>query len=125
MNRKYTAWIILSSLAVSFFFPSCYYDKEELLTKLDVCDTTAVLFSTDITAVLNESCLSCHTQANASGGVSLETYSDVKAQADNGKLLGTVTHANGFTAMPQGAPKLESCKIDKISAWIHQGAQNN
>jgi hypothetical protein len=45
--------------------------------------------------------------------------------ADNGKLVGAITHAAGFLPMPQSAPKLSDCNINKIKDWVNRGALNN
>jgi hypothetical protein len=58
-------------------------------------------------------------------GVKLEDYADVKEHADHGDLMGTITHAAGFPAMPQGGTKLSDCNINKIRAWINRGAEDN
>ncbi|MDE3142613.1 MAG: hypothetical protein KGL19_00565 [Bacteroidota bacterium] len=91
------------------------------------CDTSAVKYSADITSILQNNCYSCHGSGNTggSGGILLEGYSNLKIWADNGKLVGNVTHASGFVAMPYGLPKLPDCQVNKIVAWVHQGALNN
>lgn len=118
---------ILTLLAVSLFIISgCYYDKEDLLYGAATCDTTAVTYSQTIKSILtNNSCMSCHAGTIPSGSINLETYANVKATVDNGKLYGSITHASGYIAMPQGAPSMSSCDIKKIKAWIDAGAPNN
>lgn len=89
------------------------------------CTTANMKFSTDIAPILKANCNSCHNTSGATAGVNTETYSGVKLIADNGSLIGTITHASGFSPMPQGGPKLATCDINKIKAWIAQGIQNN
>ncbi len=108
---------------------SCYYDKADLLYpdgKIP-CDTTApAKFSTDVLPVMNANCNSgCHNTASASGGVILDTYNGVKSFVNNGRLMGSINHENGFSAMPQGGNKLNVCTIAKIQQWINAGALNN
>jgi hypothetical protein len=55
----------------------------------------------------------------------LDTYARVKTVADNGKLMGVITHANGFPQMPKGGNKLSDCNIAKIKKWVDAGAPNN
>ena len=123
---RYSRWIITILLFVSFFMQQCYYDSEEnLFPSESKCDSTNVTYSVSVTNIINNSCISCHNNSNASGGISLENYSGVKAQADNGKLMGTVTFASGYLAMPQGSSKLDDCSIATLQKWVDSGAPNN
>lgn len=108
----------------------CYYDSEEYLFPQtgNNCDTLNVTFSGSIVPLLENNCLSCHSNSTAAGlggNIRLEDYADVKARADDGKLLGTISHAGGFIPMPQGAPKLDECPINLVRIWITHGAANN
>lgn len=90
------------------------------------CNTANMRFVTDVVPILQTNCYACHSNANQSvSGISLEGYSNVRVQVDNGHLLGAITHASGFTPMPQGGPKLSDCNISKIKSWIDNGAPNN
>lgn len=104
---------------------SCYYDKEEILYPQSACDTATVTYSGSVVPVLLSNCTSCHGGNAPSGSISLTTYADVKAQADNGKLWGAVSHASGFSPMPKNASKLTACSLAKIKKWIDAGAPNN
>lgn len=118
--------IVLILFAASLFIVSgCYYDREDLLYGNNTCDTTNITYSQTIRSILtNNSCMSCHAGTGASGGINLDTYANVKAVADNGKLYGSITHAAGYVAMPQGGT-MSSCDIKKIKAWIDAGSVNN
>jgi hypothetical protein len=59
------------------------------------------------------------------GGVDLSNYNGVATVAVSGTLIGTITHAPGFSAMPQGGNKLSDCEITQIQKWINSGALNN
>ena len=108
----------------------CYYDSEEALypTVSTTCDLTNVTFSGTVTPILQASCFTCHSNANAAssgGGVKIQNYADVLVLANNGKLMGTITHASGYQAMPQGGGKLSDCEISKLQKWIDNGKLNN
>lgn len=128
MKRTYH---FLSCILLSAIIVSCSKSNESDLTETppptNNCDTVNMKFTTNIKPILQGSCYGCHSNANsASGsGVKLEDHADVKAHADDGDLLGVITHAQGYPAMPQGGAKLSDCNINKIKAWINQGAQNN
>lgn len=89
------------------------------------CDTINVTFSATIQPIIQNSCLGCHSGAAPSGGVRLENHSDVLAVANNGKLLGSIRHEQGYSAMPKNGAKLDECYITQIEKWIENGAPNN
>lgn len=91
------------------------------------CDTTTMSYQNDIVPILSSNCYACHGEnSNASGmGIILEGYSNLQPKAVSGTLIGVITHANGFPAMPKDAGKLSECNINKIRAWVDAGAQNN
>lgn len=83
------------------------------------CDTLNVPFST-IQNLLNANCIGCHSSGRVNGGVILDTYVSIRLTAGNGSLIGAVTHAAGFTAMPPST-SLSACNILKIEAWVRHG----
>lgn len=89
------------------------------------CDTANMTYSANVAPIISANCTGCHSGSAPSGGVTLSTYAGVKTQADNGNLVGVITHASGYPAMPQGGSKLSDCNINKIKAWIARGALNN
>jgi hypothetical protein len=89
------------------------------------CDTLAVSFAADIQPIISTHCLGCHSGSAPSGGIALSNHQQVLVTANNGKLLGSVSHAPSFSPMPQGQAKLDDCKIALIRNWIAQGAANN
>jgi hypothetical protein len=89
------------------------------------CDTVNMKYATDVKPILEANCYGCHGHGSAEGGVSLETYTGVKLQADRSNLIGAITHASGYPPMPQGGAKLSDCNINKIKAWIARGTLNN
>jgi hypothetical protein len=105
---------------------SCYYDSEEyLFPEISACDTTSITYTQSVVPIINDYCIICHSNSAATalgGNVRLQDYADVKARADDGKLLGTISHSPGFVQMPQGASKLDNCTISTIRIWIEQGA---
>ncbi len=120
--------IILSIFAVAI--QSCYYDNaEELYPAItDGCDTTNVTYSNNIQNIISSRCYGCHSNTSYSdygGGVALEGYDNIKISADNGGLIGTITHNPDYTAMPKGSSKMDDCKINQIKTWVAQGAKNN
>lgn len=116
------SWIFISGLLL---LSSCYYDNyDDLATDPNACDTLNMTYSADVAPIMSQSCVSCHGGGAPAGNISLETYSEVKVQADNGKLLGTIKHQSGYSPMPKGQSQLSECDINKVEAWINQGTKN-
>ena len=119
---------ILSIFSISALASSCYYDKEDLLYGSGGnCDSTAATYSGTVAPIMNSYCATggCHNASSAAAGVVLDNYNGVKAIASNGKLIGTVNWASGFSPMPKGGSKLPNCNITKLQQWINAGAPNN
>ncbi len=90
------------------------------------CDTTKFLFSTTIAPLLKTNCITCHSAGNAqNGGIDLTLFAVVQAYANNGKLLGSITHSVGYSAMPKGMAQLSACEITQFTKWIGAGAKND
>ncbi|HUR31704.1 MAG TPA: c-type cytochrome domain-containing protein [Saprospiraceae bacterium] len=89
------------------------------------CETNNVTYSGFVRPLLTTNCVGCHSGGAPSGGITLNTYDGVRSVALNGRLYGAINHSNGFQPMPRGSAKLPQCTIDKIKAWIDNGAQNN
>lgn len=107
------------------FLSSCYYDIEEELYPTIECSTEDMQYARDILPILEGKCLSCHSAAANFGNVTLEEHDRLIPFVENGKLLGVIRHESGFSAMPRDAPKLLDCEIEKIEAWVADGALDN
>jgi Planctomycete cytochrome C len=88
------------------------------------CDPTEFTYAAIVQPIITNQCVGCHKPGSLGGNIDLSTYSLVKVQVDNGKLLGSISHAVGFVPMPQGT-KLSDCQITQIKNWIDAGAPNN
>ncbi|HKK88823.1 MAG TPA: hypothetical protein VJ917_08230 [Saprospiraceae bacterium] len=105
---------------------ACSSDSEEdLMPDGAECLTENMSYTNDVLPVLERNCLSCHNVASQQGGVNLEGYEALKLWVDNGAFLGSIKWESGFSQMPQGGPQLPECDLNKIEAWIDQGALNN
>lgn len=132
-------FFFLSAIAIVYcltMVTSCSKDNEKDLTNTGTdttgtggggssCDTVNMKYAANVQPILQSNCYSCHGNGSASGGISLDTYAKVVTQVNNGNLIGTITHASGYPAMPQGGSKLSDCNINTIKDWIARGAQNN
>jgi len=117
-------------LACILVISSCYYDNEELLyggpNNGPCSDSTGtVSYSQKVVPVFQQYCYSCHTGSFPSGGIVMGTYTADKAIGQNGKLFGSISHLSGFSAMPKGMSKMNTCQITVIKKWIDAGMLNN
>ena len=103
----------------------CYYDVEEEIYPTTECSTEDMSYQTDIFPIINDNCLGCHDAASNFGGITLEGYDLLKIYVDNNQLLGVIKHESGFSPMPKNTAKLLDCEVEKIEAWIVNGAPNN
>ena len=108
---------ILASAFILIAFTGCYYDNEETLYPQlsSQCDTTNVSYSATISTIMSSYCTTCH-GSGASGGIDLQTYELVKANAS--KVYGSINHDDGYVAMPKGGSKLDDCTILQMKVWI-------
>jgi mono/diheme cytochrome c family protein len=119
------AFLLISLTLTLFSISSCYYDNEEYLyPAVTACDTSTVSYSQAIVPILQSNCLGCHSGATPSGDINLETYTNVMIKVNDGSLLNAVKYNNINSPMPPSG-KMNNCNINKIAAWINQGAANN
>jgi hypothetical protein len=113
-----------------------------LLASLTACmeRETRISFSEDVKPVLDEHCIGCH-QAGAEGfeasGLDLTSHAAMMRGARNGPMviagdsLGSNLivliegRADPSINMPHSGSRIPQTQIDKIKAWVEQGAQNN
>lgn len=90
------------------------------------CDTTNVTYSGVVRTIFQNNCLGCHNGGDGTNKhVDMSTMTGIKAVIADGRLVKSIEHAAGVTAMPYGGGKLPDCKIAQIKAWINLGAPNN
>lgn len=126
-----THFLILLFLAglTGILVISCTKSSEDKLINNNgqTCDTVNMKYAANVVPVLELNCYGCHGKGNTdgSGGISLDSYVELKKYAANGYLAGNITHAEGFVGMPYGLPKMDNCDINIILDWVNHGAQNN
>lgn len=117
---------ILFLFIIYAFNAGCYYDnKQELYPNQTSCDTTKISYSKSIAPIMAQNCNGCHNQGFASGTWKTETHANLVATVNGGRLKGSIEHKTTYLPMPQGAPKLSACNLNKINAWINAKMPNN
>jgi hypothetical protein len=110
-----------------FLTIACTNDnKEDLISEEPTnCFEADLSYQVDINPILSANCASsgCHDGPNAIGGLDLNTFASSSQIANNGDLIGRIEGTTG-NIMPQSGP-LGSCEIEKIKAWVADGALNN
>ncbi|MBK8702317.1 MAG: hypothetical protein IPN33_01015 [Saprospiraceae bacterium] len=94
-------------------------------TCTSTCNTDNVTYNLSVKPILQNYCNGCHSGGSPSGNISYSTYNGVKTTVDNGTLVGSIDHAQGYVAMPQNTSKLSACNIAIIKKWVSDGAPNN
>ncbi len=112
-------------LSLGLGIQGCYYDiEEELYPGGQNCNPDEFTFSGRVYPIMEDYCLSCHSQAQGSGGIVLEGYLNVRNESVNGTLLCSIKH-EGCANMPDGGGKLSDCDINAIQKWVDNGAPEN
>lgn len=112
-------------VGIFLFASSCYYDTEENLYGTIECSLEDIGYTATILPIIQDNCYTCHDKASNFGNITLEGYDELKKYVDNGQLLGAINHKSGFSPMPKNLAKLLDCEIEKIEAWVTEGALNN
>ena len=98
---------------------------ENLTCEETECNSENVSFSAEVKPLIDNHCKGCHSGESPSGNVKLDGYDNIKEKADDGRLYGAISWANGYKQMPKDQNQLDDCTLDKIKSWIDNGALNN
>lgn len=116
-----------TAIGTTLLLSQCKYDNANDLygTGGTSCDTSAVTFSEDISTLINNNCVGCHSDAGPSGGISLEGHSNVSNNALNGALMNRVQRPLGDPLLMPPSGPLSECDQSQLRAWVNEGAPNN
>ncbi|AUC13732.1 hypothetical protein BTO06_00580 [Tenacibaculum sp. SZ-18] len=107
----------LTSLLILSLVTVCCSTSEVVNENPVVIDPTQkVTYQKDIKNIVNNSCAvsGCHTGSSPAAGVSLNTYTQVRSQAENGNLLNRINSTSNF--MPPSG-RLPSATRSIIDQW--------
>ena len=123
MKNKITKSISISTLlfsAIIIVLSSCNSKP-----KLNCKTPEVISYSKDVAPVIEAKCFMCHApdlyKKKASRN-KIFNYKSLKKMAESGQLIGAITHAKGFIAMPyKKGTKIDTCSIALISKWVNSG----
>ncbi|MCX8471668.1 MAG: cytochrome c [Chitinophagaceae bacterium] len=82
--------------------------------------SNTVTYTNAIATIMSDNCTSCHKAGNANAGLKFDSYANMLTDAkDKLNFMGSINHINSYTAMPQGAAKLDDSTIAKIQSWVN------
>jgi hypothetical protein len=109
-----------SILFVMMLSAGCTFNHEDRYFDDIVCDTVNLKYS-QINAILQANCVSCHSVDFNNRDIVLDNYEGVQAAVNSGLLTKAVNHLSGVTPMPYGKEILPNCELSKINKWIEKG----
>jgi len=119
---------ILILTVMAFSLGSCYNDT---FPEDNGPDPVDVSYSQDIQPMWNSDCVSCHKGGLAPDLRAENSYNSllnggyvIPGNADNSVLYHSLLGSNGVSLMPPGS-MWPASSIQKVEAWINEGAKNN
>jgi len=111
--------LIILSISIHLF--ACINHKQEVQSVCKASVSSSITYQNDIKTILIQNCISCHSNKNHAGGVSLEAIDDVKFWASNGELYDQIIPFQGNQPrMPIGY-SMTDCEILSIKRWVDSG----
>lgn len=108
-------------LIVALIATHCKHDPEITGTPdppdPENCDTLNVTYVGSVLPIFQQNCLGCHSGANPEYGIDLTNFDHLAMIINNGSLVGSINHDEGFYPMPKGGLKLSDCQIKTIEIW--------
>lgn len=80
--------------------------------------TTNITYTSHIKTIIDNNCVGCH---GSSGGVTLQTYTQVQTQANAGRILARAINGSGNGPMPPSGLMTQTT-LDTLQMWLDQGA---
>ena len=109
-----------SLVLIVFYAASC---KKKKITTYD-CTGVTPTYTADVKTILDAHCASsgCHSASSHAKGIDLSSYTAAKNESGNDNFMGSIQHASGYNAMPQGASQLDDATIKTLSCWVQNGS---
>lgn len=112
----------VSILALLISLISC---KDEPKEECDIPEN--ITYNEHIASIIEIQCFKCHASdvyKEKASRVKIFDYPSLKKMGESEQLVGSITHAQGYIAMPyRKGTKIDSCSIETIKAWVNLGMQ--
>lgn len=93
--------------------------------KVDCKLPEEVTYSGQIATLVEEKCFMCHAPEvykTKASRMKIFDYKSLKKAAEEGLLMGSITHQKGFIAMPyRKGKKIDTCSIALFDKWVAGG----
>ncbi len=91
-----------------------------------ICDIPKdITYKNQIASVIEIQCFKCHAEdvyKEKASRSKIFDYTSLKKMGESGQLVGSITHAQGYIAMPyRKETKIDSCTIELIKTWVDLG----
>jgi len=107
--------LVLSIALLSFIATSCTSSEETIEI---TCGSTTPSYATDVVPVLQQKCISCHSDAMPRGNVSLGSYTKVYTnKSATRNIFASSTAHEGVS--------LTTAERNTVCCWIDSNAPNN
>ena len=84
-----------------------------------------VTYTSQIASLIETQCYLCHAEdvyKEKASRVKIFSYESLKTMGTSGQLMGSITHQEGYIAMPyRKGIKIDSCDIELIKKWVATG----
>lgn len=120
--KKLSTGILLLLISLS----SCKHEPDTVVKEIipidpSVCDTTnTILYVSHIKPLFDSKCNYCHgaSASTTGGGIALTDSASIVTWYKAGRLIGSIRHQLGYSAMPKSANALTECQIRTIEIWL-------
>ena len=122
-NYMYRKLVLFSFLGMVILMYNCTTNTidEGDITDLPPIEET-VTYDADVSPIITNNCIGCHSGPNANAGLDLSSYANVRGAAEQGNLVNRIN--NGSNPMPPtGILPPETRQI--IDQWIADGYLEN
>ena len=102
----FTGFLLAAGLSIGLGASSCNKSKKKVTP---VCDGTNATYNNTVKAIVNSSCVSCHSNYS--------TYSGLSSITSNGQFA---QHVLTSQDMPKGS-SLTGDQLNKIQCWVNNG----
>jgi len=121
-------YLIILVLSTITFIESCTYDKGELPKPIINASYQATIKPIIQTNCYGQGAQTCHVTPSNEGAVGdFSTYAGLKAKVDNGTIQSRVFNTAGGMppAYSTGPSALTTDDMEKLKAWVNNGALDN